>query len=134
MSNVNIFEQATRKRIRFTTTLGQLNVEDVWQLPLISNKGVNLDNLAMQLQEECAEKCRTSFVQKAETKDEDAQLRFDIVLHIINVKLDEQEEAQKAADRRAHQQRIMALIERKELEQFDQKSLDELREELKKYS
>lgn len=134
MSYVNIFEQAVRKRIRFATTLGQLNVEDVWQLPLISNNGVNLDSLAMKLQDELSTTTRTSFVHKAETKDEDAQLRFDIVLHIISVKLAEREEAEKAQARSQQRQRIMELIERKENEQFDQKSIDELRAELNKYA
>ena len=124
MNTVNIFEQASRKRIRFNTGIGLLSVEDVWQLPLTNVKGANLDWLAMQLQEECAAKSKKSFVHKVETKDEDAQLRFDIVLHIISVKL----------ARHDRRQRIMALIERKENEQFDQKSLDELRAELNTYS
>jgi len=134
MNTVNIFEQASRKRIRFNTGIGLLSVEDVWQLPLTNVKGANLDWLAMQLQEECAAKSKKSFVHKVETKDEDAQLRFDIVLHIISVKLAEREEAEKAQERHDRRQRIMALIERKENEQFDQKSLDELRAELNTYS
>lgn len=134
MSITNIFEQASRKRIRFNTGVGLLSVEDIWQLPLTHAKSANLDSLAMQLQDECAAKSKTSFVHKAETRDEDAQLRFDIVIHIINVKLAEREEAEKAQERRDQRQRIMALIERKENEQFDQKSLDELRAELNKYS
>lgn len=134
MSNINIFEQATRKRLRFNTGVGLLSVEDVWQLPLIHPKNTNLDSLAMKLQDELSTTIRTSFVHKAETKDEDAQLRFDIVLHIINVKLAERDEAEKAQARSQQRQRIMELIERKENEQFDQKSIDELRAELNKYA
>lgn len=134
MSNINIFEQAARKRLRFNTGVGMLSVEDVWQLPLIHPKNTNLDSLAMNLQDELSTTTRTSFVHKAETKDEDAQLRFDIVLHIISVKLAEREEAEKAKTRSEQRQRIMALIERKENEQFDQKSIDELRAELNKYA
>ena len=129
---MNMFEQATRKRIRFNTGIGILSVEDVWQLPLTNAKGTNLDSLAVQLQEELAAKSKTSFVNKAETKDEEAQLRFDIVVHIINVKLAERDEAAKITERREQRQRIMALIEQRENEAFNQKSLDELRAELDK--
>lgn len=132
MSNINIFEQASRKRIRFNTGVGMLSVEDIWQLPLTHAKNTNLDSLAMKLQEELSAATKTSFVRKAETKDEDAQLRFDIVLHIISVKLAERDEAEKAQARSQQRQRIMELIEQRENEAFNQKSLDELRAELDK--
>jgi hypothetical protein len=36
---MNIFEQATRAKIRFSTPVGMLSVEDLWDLPLTSTQG-----------------------------------------------------------------------------------------------
>jgi hypothetical protein len=129
---MNMFEKASRLRLRFNTAAGLLDVEDLWQLPLTSTKGVNLDQLAVALQDELQSSVRTSFVHEAKTSDEQAQLRFDIAIHIIKVKLEERAAAENAQKAREQRQRIMSLIEKREDEAMSQKSIDELRAELEK--
>ena len=48
---VNIFEQASRNKLRFDTNIkGVISTEDLWDLPLTSDTGrVNLDDIAKAL-------------------------------------------------------------------------------------
>ncbi len=125
---MSLFEQATRSKLRFSTTKGVLNVEDLWDLPLISKSGaqVNLDDLARAAYKEMEESACQSFVQKSTKISEIAKLRFDIIKHIIDVKLADRDAASERAEKAAKKQRILELIATKEDESLAGKSLEEL--------
>lgn len=125
---MSLFEQATRSKLRFYTTKGVLNVEDLWDLPLISKSGtqVNLDDLARAAYKEMEESACQSFVQKSTKTSEVAKLRFDIIKHIIDVKLADRDAASERAEKAAKKQRILELIANKEDESLAGKSLEEL--------
>jgi hypothetical protein len=42
----NLFERATRLKLRFSTNKNEITVEDLWELPLQSKTGFDLDNVA----------------------------------------------------------------------------------------
>ena len=125
---MSLFEQATRSKLRFSTPKGVLNVEDLWDLPLISKSGaqVNLDDLARAAYKEMEESACQSFVQKSTKISEIAKLRFDIIKHIIDVKLADRDAASERAEKAAKKQRILELIATKEDESLAGKSLEEL--------
>lgn len=125
---MSLFEQATRSKLRFYTTKGVLNVEDLWDLPLISKSGtqVNLDDLARAAYKEMEESACQSFVQKSTKTSEVAKLRFDIIKHIIDVKLADRDAASERAEKAAKKQRILELITNKEDESLAGRSLEEL--------
>lgn len=125
---MSLFEQATRSKLRFYTAKGPLNVEDLWDLPLISKSGaqVNLDDLARAAYKEMEESACQSFVQKSTKISEIAKLRFDIIKHIIDVKLADRDAASERAEKAAKKQRILELIATKEDESLAGKSLEEL--------
>lgn len=124
---MGIFEQASRQGIRFTTTKGNLTVEDLWHLPLTSTSSrANLDDIARGLDAELKSAGRTSFVTPETPKNDSLQLMFDIVLHIIKVRLAEAEAATKAAATREKKQKIMAIIERKSDEALSAASIEDL--------
>lgn len=107
----NIFEQASRMKLGFQTTKGQLSVEQVWDLPLTSKIGQpNLDALAIGLDEQLGTKKKISFVDSGATGDPTVQLRFDIVKHIIDARLSENKAASEAAAKRERNQKIMAEL------------------------
>lgn len=85
----NIFEQATRQKLRFDTPIGKLSVEDLWDLPLTA-RGTkpSLDSLAIDLDEQLEKGKNKSFVSGAK-KDPVVQLRFDIVKSIIDTRVAE---------------------------------------------
>jgi uncharacterized protein YabN with tetrapyrrole methylase and pyrophosphatase domain len=124
---MNNFEKATRLRLRFETSRGNLNVEDLWRLPL-----AELDKLAIALNKQLKESSEESFI-KAKSKDNKLlELRFDIVKHIIETLLSEDEEKKKAADKRAKREQLLELIAKKKNQELEEKSLEELEAELTK--
>ena len=124
---MNNFEKATRLRLRFETSRGNLNVEDLWRLPL-----AELDKLAIALNKQLKESSEESFI-KAKSKDNKLlELRFDIVKHIIETLLSEDEEKKKAADKRAKREQLLELIAKKKNQELEGKSLEELEAKLTK--
>lgn len=109
-------------KLRFGTSKGQLTVEDLWDLSL-----ENLDVLAKNLDKQVKESSDTSFIKKKSSVNETAQLAFDIVIHIINVKLKEAEDRKLLADKKAKKQQLLSLIADKENDALASKSLEELK-------
>ena len=124
MSN---FEQASRMKLRFDTPKGLLSAEDLWDLPLTSAKGANLDDIARGLHIELRSGNDVSFVAPTQRADTTLQLRFDVVKHVIDTRLAENAAATNAAAAREKKQKLLALIEAKEGESLSQMSIDQLR-------
>ena len=122
-----MFEKAARLKLRFATPVGDLSAEDLWDLPLTSRANkANLDDLARALHQQIEQAPTVSFVKPTEPVSVIPQLKFDLVLHIIKVKLAEQEAAQKAQTTRERKQQIMALIEQKKNDALGASSIEEL--------
>ncbi len=124
---MNIFEQATRAKIRFSTPVGMLSVEDLWDLPLTSTRArANLDDVARLLDAELKSTSSVSFVNDVTEVNAKTKLMFDVVIHIINTKIAEQKAAQEAVAIREKKQKIMAIIEQKSDMRLADSSLEEL--------
>jgi hypothetical protein len=125
-----MFEKATRLKLRFSTPLGSLSVEDVWDLPLLPRAGGGrkacLDNLAKALNQELKGADTESFVLKQTRPNEELALKFEIVKHIIAVRLHEQELRKNEKEAKEKKAMIMAIISEKETESLKGKSLEEL--------
>lgn len=126
----NIFEEASRFKLRFATPKGDLTVEDLWSLPLTSNTGkVNIDDITRDVYTRLqATKATVSFVEQTavDTASQIEQLRFDILKHIIEVKKAENSAALAARERAETKARIRELIANKQDEALAGKSIDEL--------
>jgi hypothetical protein len=123
----NVFEKAARVKLRFATNKGLLTAEDLWELPLTSDRSyANLDDLAKQLNRQLKDSTEQSFVTPHTAADAVAQLSFDLVKHIIDVKLEERDVARATQDRRKTKARIMELIATKQDEALATKSVEEL--------
>lgn len=82
---MNLFEIASRKKLRIPTTKGDLTVEQLWDLPLKST-GLSLDKIAIDLNKQL-ENISISFVDEVkDTKSTNTKVLFDIVLYIISVR------------------------------------------------
>lgn len=123
---MNIFEQASRAKLRFDTQVGMLTTEDLWSLPLTSKTKVNLDDIAIGLSAQL-KATSESFVSASKT-DEVLSLKLEIVKHIIGVRVAENNDRLEAEKRRQQREQIQSLIARKESESLESLSLDELRE------
>lgn len=128
---MDMFEQASRLKLRFESSRGLLTVEDLWELPLQSSTGrPNLDGIAIGLYEQVKHTADIPSFVNPTTENEQAstlQLAFDIAKHIIGVRVAERDELKLASERREKKQRILELIARKEDEALGERSVDELR-------
>ena len=41
----DLFAKATRDKVKFVTVKGEISIEDLWDLPLTSEKGFDLDSI-----------------------------------------------------------------------------------------
>lgn len=129
---MDMFEQASRTKLRFHSPKGLLTVEDLWDLPLqaASANRANLDAIASELHRQTRDAAdAVSFVNpQAESRNAaNLQLAFDIVRHVIRVRVEERDALQAAAQRREKKQRLLELIAQKEDAALGEKSVDELR-------
>lgn len=123
-----LFEKASRLKLSFNSPKGMLTVEDLWDLPLISNSGkANLDEIATNLFRQLKDTENVSFVVKTQMAEPIVQLQFDIVKHIINVRLVENEAARTASANAAKKQQILAIISGKENDELASTSVEDLR-------
>lgn len=123
---MEMFEKAARLKVRFESPKGALSAEDLWDIPLTSNKGAaNLDDVAKGLHAQLRE-TTTSFVVPADTKPDLTQMKFDIAKHIIDVRLAERNEAAAAQQRKATKEKILEIIAKKQDNALEGKSLEEL--------
>lgn len=126
-----LFEYASRNKLRFDSPKGLLSVEDLWDIPLTSMTGkANLDDVAKGLANWFKTTDATSFVNTTSTNNAETmttQNKFDIVKYIIGVRLDERNSAMAASDRAAKKQQILGLIAQKENEALAGNSLEDLK-------
>jgi hypothetical protein len=127
MSEINtLFLNATRDKFRFASPAGQVSVEDLWDLPL-SGKGANLDDIAKSLYKQLKEADgEVSFVKPAVKSTAEIQAKFDIVKHVIDVKVAERDARAAAEERAATRRRIQELIAQKQDQDLAGKSIEEL--------
>lgn len=116
----DIFQQAAKQKLRFSTRLGPLSVEQVYDLPLTtrSGNGFDLDQLAQAVDSDLKASSVQSFVKKTTDRNKQDQLRMDIVLFIIQEKVEAQEAATKRAATAAERAKLidaLAQAEEKEL-------------------
>ena len=80
---MNLFEIASRNKLRVPTTKGDLTVEQLWDLPLKSANGLSLDSIAIALNKQL-ESSATSFVDEVQAPESCiSNVLFEIVLYFI---------------------------------------------------
>ena len=127
-----MFEKAARLKLRFASPQGQLSAEDLWDLPLTSTKAnqANLNNIAKEISRQLKAEGEEDFVNPKSGADEGLQLRLDIVKHVIQTRQAENETARVLADRKDKKARLLELMQRKQDQELEGKSLAELQEML----
>lgn len=123
---MDMFEKATKQKVRFDSPKGALSVEDVWDLRLTARSGFSLDMLAKQLNRDIKSQEEESFVVKQNAASEALTLKFNIVKHIIDVKMAERDEAAKAAEKATQRQKILEVLDKKRDQSLEGKTEEEL--------
>lgn len=114
---MNIFEQASKLKLRFASgTVGNITTEQLWDIPLTSKRAtqIDLDQLAKEAHREVKETSEESFVKpKTNAKNVEAELRLEILKHVISVKLADADKKAKSLANYQEKQRLLAVLDRK---------------------
>lgn len=121
---MNIFEQATRLKIRFAYK-GSLRVEDLWDLSV-----EQLDELYGTLSEALDGTKRKSLLNKKSEADEALALQVAIVTHVIETKQAEAAVRADASKRAAKRRELLKLLADKQNEELRGKSAEEIQKML----
>lgn len=124
---MNIFEHATRNAFRFPSIKGLISTEDLWDLPLQSKTGFDLDSVAKAVNAELKSTAEESFVTTTPTpRSKELEIKLEIVKHVIGVKLAENEAARTAAARKVEREKLTAILAGKQEAELQGLSKEEL--------
>lgn len=125
---MSIFEKAARLKLRFDTPRGLLSAEDLWDLPLTSQRNISLNSIAQDAYKTVNTNDVPDFITgSTPASNTEAQLRLDLVKHVIDVRKEENAATTNAAAKREQKQKIMELLEEKQHDELKSKSPEELR-------
>lgn len=111
----NIFENASRAKLRFASARGELTVEQLWDVPLRSRDDFSLDAVAKVASSTLKKATEESFVDTAKSPSQERlELAMAVVLHVIGVKLDEEKAAKRRAENKVEKERLLAILAEKQ--------------------
>lgn len=127
----NIFEYATRNKLRFASPRGELTVEQLWDVPLRSGDDFNLNMIAKTTNKALKEISEESFV---ETKKTAKQIRLEnaleVVKYVIDVKLAEEKAAETRAERKKEKEKLLEILAEKQAGKLSELSEKELQKRI----
>lgn len=122
MSEINMFEYATRNHLRFQCDRGNLRVEDLWELSLPS-----LDGIYKTLKATEREANEESLLNVKTTASNELAKKIEIVAYIVRVKLEAVEASSRRQAKKVRKQELLALLAEKQSEELRSKGADEIR-------
>jgi len=126
---MNKFEYAVKNKLRFPTSVGKISVEDLYNLPTEGRTSLRTIAEAIQLQINAIPTSNAlEFFKSKETK-EDAELKimFELVKHVVEERMSEQEAKTNAKANEAHNEKIKAIIAQKENQSLESMSVEQLK-------
>ena len=120
---MNIFEQATRSKLRFETNKGSLSIETLWDLSLTA-----LNNLYIELNSkvESASTHGLMGARKNTKESVELNLKLELIEHVYNARVEEIKAKEKIQAARAQNEMIDDLIAQKEHEKLQNLSIEQL--------
>jgi hypothetical protein len=117
-----MYKEALQKKLRFKTNKGMITTEDLFDLSL-----QNLNTLAIMLDKKISEAPKKSFIEELPAEENDDELRFNIVKDVINTKLKARKDNIDKAQADAQKKRILEILAKRNDEELEKKSTEELR-------
>lgn len=127
---MDIFEKASRTKIRFPSTRGDLTVEQLWDLPLQSKTQFDLDTIAKSINREVKATSEESFVSEASATSAKLTLSLDIVKYIISVKLKENQDNLNRASKIAERDKLLNILADKQDSALKELTPDQIQKRL----
>ena len=130
---MDIYKLACTKKVRFKTANGFISTEDLFDLPLTSKNGMNLDAVAKTVSEALKGEESVSFVEKSSNpRKEGLELAMEIVKDVIRIKQEEADAKADIAAKAAKREQLLRALERNQEQALAGMTVDQLQEELKK--
>ena len=109
-----LFEYATRNKLRFMSVKGELTLEQLWDVPLRSRDDFNLNAVA-KVANMAKEAIEVSYVETTKT-EANARLEtaLEVVKYIIDVKLADEALAKKRAENKIEKEKLLAILAEKQ--------------------
>ena len=125
---MEIYKKASKKKLRFNTNRGVLTVEHLWDLPKeeIRELVIKAREAAKKSSGEVNDTELSFLDAPVKTKATDDELRFEILKDIYLTKKSAEEKAQKRAEAKENNKKILDLIARKQDEALEKKSITQL--------
>lgn len=122
---------AIRKKFRFPSPAGLLNLEQIWDLPLQHKTGLDLDTVARTINGELRSITEESFVvTKTDPRKPELEIKLAIVKDVIATKLAEEQAAKDKADRKLKRDKILGALSAAEDRSLQSASKDDLLKQL----
>ena len=132
---MDIYKLACTKKVRFKTTNGLISTEDLFDLPLTSKNGMNLDVVAKTVYEALKNEESVSFVEKiSNPRKEGLELAMEIVKDVIRTKQEEAAAKADLASKAAKRDQLLRALSAKQEQELANMPLEKLQEELQKLS
>lgn len=129
---MSLFEKATRIKLRFPSSKGDLSVEQLWEVPLRSKDTFNLNNVAQTVNAKVKEADEESFVDTSTNPNQTKyNLMFDIVKHVIAVKKAEEEATVQRAKNREERETLLAILAKKQVGKLDALTEEDLQKRIR---
>lgn len=121
MSDVSIFEAASRMKLRFQTAKGLVSTEDLWSLPL-----TKLDEIAVEINGKIKATATGSFLTPKTNPDAELSLALEVLIYIMTKRQAENAAVRDLEKRKLEKQKLLNLIDQKKDEKLAGLTLEEL--------
>lgn len=130
-NNINIFEYATRNKLRFASIRGELSVEHLWDVPLRSRDEFNLNVLAKSASKALKDIAEENFVETTKTAAHArSEAALSVVKYIIDTKLAEEATAKDRAAKKLEKEKLLAILAEKQDGKLSELSAEELQKRI----
>ena len=123
-----MFEKASKKKLRFESSKGLLTTEDLWELSLTA-----LDTIAKKVNREIREHEEESFISTRRVSG-DNTLKLEILKYVIAEKIAERDKAKEKAVRDAQVSQLKEILSQKQTEELKSLSPEDLQKKIAELS
>ena len=128
---INIFEFASRNKIRFSSPRGELTVEQLWDVPLRARDDFNLNTIAKSANKALKEISEESFVETTKTVEHTRrEAAMETVKYVIDTKIAEEKAAATRAERRQEKEKLLSILAEKQAGKLSELSEKELQKRI----
>lgn len=122
----NIFEKASRLKLRFSTAKGELSIEELWDLSL-----EDLDSIARKVNRALKDEGEESFIDKRKSHvTTKLELKLETLKHVISIKQEEKAAAKTKAEKKSQVEFLKTLREKKKIDQLESLDMAEIEKQI----